>query len=101
MSKDSTLSDLEIRIAFLEDQIDALNREVVSLNRDRDKLTEELQALAHLTPRSIINATGVANKNPLESMPTKTSGCHSSIASRMSSQTVRSRSACSMMGAMS
>ncbi|HBZ91462.1 MAG TPA: SlyX protein, partial [Gammaproteobacteria bacterium] len=38
MSKDSTLSDLEIRIAFLEDQIDALNREVVSLNRDRDKL---------------------------------------------------------------
>ncbi|HAB68404.1 MAG TPA: hypothetical protein DCY28_07035 [Gammaproteobacteria bacterium] len=48
MSKDSTLSDLEIRIAFLEDQIDALNREVVSLNRDRDKLTEELQALAHL-----------------------------------------------------
>jgi uncharacterized coiled-coil protein SlyX len=25
-----------------------LNREVVSLNRDRDKLTEELQALAHL-----------------------------------------------------
>ena len=48
MSKDSTLSDLEIRIAFVEDQIDALNREVVSLNRDRDKLTEELQALAHM-----------------------------------------------------
>jgi len=48
MSKDSTLSDLEIRIAFLEDQIDAVNREVVSLNRDRDKLTEELQALASL-----------------------------------------------------
>ena len=48
MSNDSTVSDLEFRIAFLEDQIDALNREVVSLNRDRDKLTEELQALAHL-----------------------------------------------------
>ena len=48
MSKHSTLPDLEIRIAFLEDQIDALNREVVSLNRDRDKLAEELQALAHL-----------------------------------------------------
>ena len=43
MIKDSTLSDLEIRIAFLEDQIDALNREVVELNRDRNKLTEELQ----------------------------------------------------------
>jgi uncharacterized coiled-coil protein SlyX len=48
MSQDSTVSDLEIRIAFLEDQIDALNREVVSLNRDRDKLTEELHALANL-----------------------------------------------------
>ena len=48
MSQDSTVSDLEIRIAFLEDQIDALNREVVSLNRDRDKLTEELHVLANL-----------------------------------------------------
>jgi uncharacterized coiled-coil protein SlyX len=48
MSQDSTVSDLEIRIAFLEDQIDALNREVVSLNRDRDNLTEELHALANL-----------------------------------------------------
>jgi SlyX protein len=48
MSQDSTVSDLEMRIAFLEDQIDALNREVVSLNRDRDKLTEELHALATL-----------------------------------------------------
>ena len=48
MSQDSTVSDLEIRIAFLEDQIDALNREVVSLNRDRDKFTEELHALANL-----------------------------------------------------
>ena len=48
MGQDSTVSDLEIRIAFLEDQIDALNREVVSLNRDRDKLTEELQVLANL-----------------------------------------------------
>ena len=48
MGQDSTVSDLEIRIAFLEDQIDALNREVISLNRDRDKLTEELLALANL-----------------------------------------------------
>jgi uncharacterized coiled-coil protein SlyX len=48
MSQDSTVSDLEIRIAFLEDQIDALNRQAVSLNRDRDKLTEELHALANL-----------------------------------------------------
>jgi uncharacterized coiled-coil protein SlyX len=48
MGQDSTVSDLEIRIAFLEDQIDALNREVVSLNRDCDKLTEELHALANL-----------------------------------------------------
>ncbi|MEK9670516.1 MAG: SlyX family protein [Gammaproteobacteria bacterium] len=48
MGQDSTVSDLEIRIAFLEDQIDALNREVVSLNRDRDKLTEELHVLANL-----------------------------------------------------
>ena len=48
MSQDSTVSDLEIRIAFLEDQIDALNREIVSLNHDRDKLTEELHALANL-----------------------------------------------------
>ena len=45
--QDSTISDLEIRIAFLEDQIDALNREVVLLNRDRDQLTEELHALAN------------------------------------------------------
>lgn len=48
MSQDSTVSELEIRIAFLEDQIDALNREVVSLNRDREKLTDELHALANL-----------------------------------------------------
>jgi len=48
MSQDSTLSDLEIRIAFLEDQIDALNGEIVSLNRDREQLTRELQALVNL-----------------------------------------------------
>ena len=48
MEQDSTVSDLEIRIAFLEDQIDALNREVITLNRDRDKLTEELHVLANL-----------------------------------------------------
>ena len=48
MIQDSTISDLEIRIAFLEDQIDALNREVVLLNHDRDQLTEELHALANL-----------------------------------------------------
>ena len=48
MSQDSILSDLETRIAFLEDQIDALNREIVSLNCDREKLMKELQALANL-----------------------------------------------------
>ena len=48
MSQDTTVADLEIRIAFLEDQIDALNREMVLLNRDRDQLTEELHALANL-----------------------------------------------------
>jgi len=48
MNQDSTLSDLETRIAFLEDQIDTLNHEVVSLNRDREKLSKELQALANL-----------------------------------------------------
>ena len=40
--------DLETRIAFLEDQIDTLNHEIVFLNRDREKLTKELQALANL-----------------------------------------------------
>ena len=48
MSQDTTVADLEIRIAFLEDQIDALNREMALLNRDRDQLTEELHALANL-----------------------------------------------------
>ena len=48
MSQDLILSDLETRIAFLEDQIDTLNYEIVSLNRDREKLTKELQALANL-----------------------------------------------------
>ena len=48
MSRDLILSDLETRIAFLEDQIDTLNHEIVFLNRDRDKLTNELQALANL-----------------------------------------------------
>ena len=48
MSQDTTVADLEIRIAFLEDQIDALNREMVLLNRDRDQLTGELHALANL-----------------------------------------------------
>ena len=61
MSKDSTLSDLEIRIAFLEDQIDTLNREVVSLNRDRNKLTEELQALAHLMRPLIIQISSLGS----------------------------------------
>jgi uncharacterized coiled-coil protein SlyX len=56
MGQDSTVSDLEIRIAFLEDQIDALNREVIRLNRDRDKLTEELHALANLV-RPLIEQT--------------------------------------------
>ena len=48
MIQDLTLSDLETRIAFLEDQIDTLNHEIVSLNRDREKLLKELQALANL-----------------------------------------------------
>ena len=48
MSQDLILSDLETRIAFLEDQIDTLNHEMVFLNRDREKLTKELQALANL-----------------------------------------------------
>ena len=48
MSQDQILSDLETRIAFLEDQVDTLNNEIVSLNRDREKLTKELQALAYL-----------------------------------------------------
>ena len=48
MSQDTTVADLEIRIAFLEDQIDALNREMAILNGDRDRLTEELHALANL-----------------------------------------------------
>ena len=48
MSQDTTIADLEFRIAYLEDQIDALNREMVLLNRDRDQLTEELHALANL-----------------------------------------------------
>ena len=48
MSQDTTVADLEIRIAFLEDQIDALNREMVLLNGDCDQLTEELHALANL-----------------------------------------------------
>ena len=48
MSHDTTVADLEIRIAFLEDQIDALNSEMVLLNRDRDQLTRELHALANL-----------------------------------------------------
>jgi uncharacterized coiled-coil protein SlyX len=48
MSQDTTVADLEFRIAYLEDQIDALNREVVRLNRDRDQLTEELHALANI-----------------------------------------------------
>ena len=48
MSQDTTVADLEIRIAFLEDQIDALNTEVMLLNRDRDQLTDELHALANL-----------------------------------------------------
>ena len=48
MSQDLILSDLETRIAFLEDQIDTLNHEIVFLNRDREKLTKELQALANL-----------------------------------------------------
>ena len=48
MSQDTTVADLEFRIAYLEDQIDALNRELVRLNRDRDQLTEELHALANI-----------------------------------------------------
>ena len=48
MSQDLILSDLETRIAFLEDQIDTLNHEIVFVNRDREKLTKELQALANL-----------------------------------------------------
>ena len=48
MNQDTTVADLEFRIAYLEDQIEALNREVVLLNRDRDQLTEELHALAKL-----------------------------------------------------
>lgn len=48
MSQDTTVADLEFRIAYLEDQIDALNREVELLNHDRDQLTAELHALANL-----------------------------------------------------
>ena len=48
MCQDTTVADLEFRIAYLEDQIDALNSEVVRLNRDRDQLNEELHAFANV-----------------------------------------------------
>ena len=48
MSQDTTVADLEFRIAYLEDHIDALNREVVLLNHDRDQLNGELHALANV-----------------------------------------------------
>ncbi|MAW56495.1 MAG: SlyX family protein [Litorivicinaceae bacterium] len=63
MSQDSTISDLEIRIAFLEDQIDVLNSEVVSLNRDHDKLREELRALANLVKPLIEQASQLGGVN--------------------------------------
>ena len=46
MSQDTIVAASEFRIAYLEEQIDALNHEVVRLNRDRDQLTEELHALS-------------------------------------------------------
>ena len=69
MSQDSTISDLEIRIAFLEDQIDVLNSEVVSLSRDHDKLKEELRALANLVRPLIEQASQLGGVNDLAPPP--------------------------------
>ena len=48
MSKDSTTFDLEIRIAFIEDQCDSLNREISMLHQDNNRLNKELRDLAKL-----------------------------------------------------
>ena len=69
MSQDSTISDLEIRIAFLEDQIDVLNSEVVSLNRDHDNLREELRALANLVRPLIEQESQLGGVNDSEPPP--------------------------------
>ena len=48
MSKDSTMFELEMRIAFIEDQCDSLNREISILHRDNNRLNKELLSLAKL-----------------------------------------------------
>ncbi len=48
MSKDSTMFELEMRIAFIEDHCDSLNREISILHRDNNRLNKELLTLAKL-----------------------------------------------------
>lgn len=48
MDQNSQTQDVEIRIAFLEDQIDQLSDQVHRLQKDQGKLTAELQGLVQL-----------------------------------------------------
>ena len=48
MTMDPYITELETRIAFLEDSLDALNLEAHRLSQANDKLNTELHALATL-----------------------------------------------------
>ena len=51
MSSDAHTTDLEIRFAFLEDQLDQLSSELALVQRQNARLSEELaQLVAVLTP---------------------------------------------------
>ena len=48
MNNPANLTDIEIRIAFLEDQNDGLNHEFLRLQRENERLREELNLLTSL-----------------------------------------------------
>jgi SlyX protein len=48
MSMDPYITELETRIAFLEDSLDTLNLETHRLSQANDKLNSELHALAKI-----------------------------------------------------
>ena len=60
--------DVEMRIAFLEDQYETLNREIIMLHRDNHKLKKELLALANLI-RPMIEQESNISRNVESDMP--------------------------------
>ena len=57
-------ADLESRIAFQEDAIEALNQVIINQQKDIDRLERQVQRLEHMMSQGNEGVTGDPSKEP-------------------------------------